>query len=233
MPLLSPTRTPGKITLSKLEITFVDRTSTVIYSKRQLARKTIARRAPKTRGKLKPQWNIIENDTISNYSLHTITLDADDRKNTVLRKNNQAIVTQTLPTHQKQASPPKRLINMVACKSLREYKRNQEKIKQLCLEVKKRAQQKEQSLIQGPSSSKTTIPSGEQDHYNHEKLVTIAKNNQKQQQQRRCTKQKHKVNTDMQQLKQQLSPQRMKKQKMLQKEVKSKPRWKKETNAKT
>ena len=35
-PLLSPTRTPGKITPSKLEITFGDKTSTVIYGRNNL-----------------------------------------------------------------------------------------------------------------------------------------------------------------------------------------------------
>ena len=52
--LLSPKRTPEKITTSKLEIAFGDNTSTVIYSKRQLARKTIARKALEPRGTLKP-----------------------------------------------------------------------------------------------------------------------------------------------------------------------------------
>ena len=54
-PLLSPTRTPGNITPSKLEITFGDKTSTVIYGRKQLARKTVARKAPEPRGTLKPQ----------------------------------------------------------------------------------------------------------------------------------------------------------------------------------
>ena len=121
VPLLSPTRIPGKITPSKLEITFGDKTSTVIYGRKQLARKTMARKSPEPRGTLKPQWNIIENGTITNYSPHTITLDTDNRKNTVIRKSDLAIVTQPLPSHQKHTSPPKRLIHMVACKSLREY----------------------------------------------------------------------------------------------------------------
>ena len=34
-PLLSPTRTPGKITPSKLEVTFGDKTTTVIYGRKQ------------------------------------------------------------------------------------------------------------------------------------------------------------------------------------------------------
>ena len=124
-PLLSPTRTPGKISPSKLEITFGDKTSAVIYSKRQLTRKTKARKAHEPRVTLKPQWNIIENGTITNYSPHIIKLDTDNRKNTV--KNDLAFVTQPLPLHQKQKSPPKRLIHIVTCKSLRENNNNQEK----------------------------------------------------------------------------------------------------------
>ena len=52
-PLLSPTRTPGKTIQSKIEITFGDKTSAVIYGRKQLARKTIARKAPEPRGTLK------------------------------------------------------------------------------------------------------------------------------------------------------------------------------------
>ena len=38
-PLLSPTRTPGKIIPSKLEMTFIDKTSTVINGRKQIAQK--------------------------------------------------------------------------------------------------------------------------------------------------------------------------------------------------
>ena len=48
-PLLSPTRTPGKIIPSKLDITFGDKTSTLIYGRKQVARKTIARKASEPR----------------------------------------------------------------------------------------------------------------------------------------------------------------------------------------
>ena len=81
------------------------KTSTVIDSKNQLARKTIARKAPETRGSLKPQWNIIENVTITIYTPHTKTLDTDTRIKTVIRKSDLAIVTQPLPVHHKQTSP--------------------------------------------------------------------------------------------------------------------------------
>ena len=127
VPLLSPTRTLAKIIPSKLEITFGDKTSTLIYGRKQVARKTIARKASEPRGTLKPQWNIIENGTITSYPPHTITLNTDNRKNTVIRKNDLAIVTQLLTSQQRQPSPPKRLIHMVACKSLREYNNNKNK----------------------------------------------------------------------------------------------------------
>ena len=146
--MLSPTLTPGIITPSKLEIIFGDKTSTVKYCRKQLARKTIAQKAPEPRGTLKPQWNIIENGTIINYSTQTITLDTDNRKNTVIRKSDLAIVSQQLLSDQKHTSPPKRLIHIVACKSLREYNNNKKKIKQFCLEEKRGAKQKQLSLMQ-------------------------------------------------------------------------------------
>ena len=203
-------RIPGKIIPSKLEINFGDKTSTVIYSKRQLARKTIARKAPEPRGTLKQQWKIIENGTITNYPPHTITLDIDNRTNTVIRKSDLAVVKQPLPSNQKQTSPPKRLMHMVACKSLIEYDNYQEKIKQFCLEEKRRAKQKQQSLTQGHSSSTTKTPTGDGELYSHEQLVSIAKNNQKQQQQKKRTQQKQKTPTSKKQPRQRTSPQRRK-----------------------
>ena len=49
-PLISLTRTPGKIIPSKLENTFRDKISTIVYNKKQVARK-----ATEPRGILKPQ----------------------------------------------------------------------------------------------------------------------------------------------------------------------------------
>ena len=181
---------------------------------------------------MKPQLNIIENGPVTNFSPHTITLDTDNRKKLVIIKIDLAIVTQPLPSPQKQTSPPKRLTHMVACKSLRECNINQAKIKQFCFEEKRRAKQKQQSLMKGPSSSKTPTPSGEQDLYSLEKLVTNAKNNQRQQQQNMRTQQKRNVNIEKQQPRQQLSPQRRKKDTMPQKGDKIKIRWKTETKPK-
>ena len=71
---------------------------------------------------------------------------------------------------------------MVACKTVGEYKRNQEKIKQFCLEEKKRAQQAAQP---GPSTSTHQTPSGDTQLDEHEKLIALAKDKKKQQQRRR------------------------------------------------
>ena len=45
-PLLSHTRNPGKIKPERFEITFGDKTSSVVYNRKNITRKTIARRAP-------------------------------------------------------------------------------------------------------------------------------------------------------------------------------------------
>ena len=52
-PLLSHTRVAGKIIPDRLEITFGDKTSTVVYNRKDIARKSIARKAPEPRGTLK------------------------------------------------------------------------------------------------------------------------------------------------------------------------------------
>ena len=182
-PLLSPTRTPVKIIPSKLAITFGDKTSTIVYNKKQVARKTIARKAPKPRGILKPQWNIIENGTITNYSPHTKTLDINNQKNTVIRKNNLAFVTKPMIQQQEPAPPAKRLIYMVACKSLREYNNNQEKINKFCLEEKRQAKLRQQALIPGPSSIPASTPTENRIYTAMRKLSnwqrTINRNNRK------------------------------------------------------
>ena len=162
---------------------------------------------PEPSGISKPQRNIIENGTITNYSPQTKTLDTNNRKNTVIRKNDLATVTKPITKQQEPAPPAKRLIHMVACKSLREYNNNQQKIKKFCLEEKRL---RRQALIPGPSSIPTPTPTGEQNLYSHEKNVEMAKNNQSQQQKRR-QQQKRKINTTKQQPKQQLQPHSRKK----------------------
>ena len=64
-PLLSHKRVPGKTIPDKLEITFGNKTSTIIYDRKNIARKTKARKAPQPRGNLKPQCNIIQDGTRS------------------------------------------------------------------------------------------------------------------------------------------------------------------------
>ena len=57
-----------------------------------------------------------------------MALDTNTRKRTVNRKNDLAIVTETKPI---ESIEKLRLIHMVACKTIGEYKRNQEKIKKI------------------------------------------------------------------------------------------------------
>ena len=125
---------PIKITPDKLMITFGDKTTSITNTRKQIARKTIARKAPEPRGTLKPLWNIIPDGTITNYSPTTITLDTITRKNTVIRKNDLEIINET----------KSRLMHFVACKTVRDYNRNQEKIKQFLLTEKKQFKQSKQ-----------------------------------------------------------------------------------------
>ena len=153
---------PIKITPDKLMITFGDKTTTINNTRKQVARKTLARRATEPRGTLKPLWNIIPDGTITYYSPTTITLDTHNRKDTVIRKNDLAILNETKP----------RLIHFVACKTVREYKRNQEKIKEFLLTEKKN-NQKTQSKEKQEHNPVTTfhtgqlVPSTSQYNYRH------------------------------------------------------------------
>ena len=67
-------------------LTFGDKTTTITNTRKQVARKKLARKTPEPRGTLKPLWIIIPDGTISNYSPTTITLATNTRKNTVIRK---------------------------------------------------------------------------------------------------------------------------------------------------
>ena len=53
---------------------------------------------------------------ITSYSSHTITIDTQKRKNTLIRKNDIAIARET----------NNRLFHMVACNTVKEYNRKQE-----------------------------------------------------------------------------------------------------------
>ena len=120
---------PIKIIPHNWMTTIGDKTTSITNTRKQVARKTLARKAPEPSGTLKPLWNIIPDGTITNYSPKTITLDTNTRKNTVIRKNDMAIVNKTEP----------RLMQFVACKTIRDYNRNQEKIKQFLLTERKQA----------------------------------------------------------------------------------------------
>ena len=101
---------PIKIIPDKLTLTFGDKTTTITKTKKQVARKTLARRSQEPRGTIKPLWNIIPDGKITNYSPTTITLDKHNRKNVVVRKNDLAIINETKP----------RLMHFVACKTVQE-----------------------------------------------------------------------------------------------------------------
>ena len=102
-------------------------------------------------------WNIIPDGTITNYTPHTITIDTPKRKDTVIRKSDIAIATETIPRKPS-------LIEFVACKTVDEYKRNKEKIKKFCLDEKKQKekqtgeQEKEQQDESQQGTSKQNQP---------------------------------------------------------------------------
>ena len=124
---------PRKISPSEIPFSIGDKTTKIIYNKKNVARKSIARKTKEPRITLAPQWTIIPDGTITNYTPHTITIDTPLRKNTVIQKNDIAIASETRPILETKP----RLIHMVACKTVGEYKRNQEKISKLCLDEAK------------------------------------------------------------------------------------------------
>ena len=113
---------PSKIFSSEIRFSIGDKTTKIICNRKNVARKSIARKTKEPKNTLAPQWTIIPDGTITNYTPHTITIDTPLRKNTVIQKNDIAIATETKPIPEK----PK-LIHLVACKTVGEYKRNQEK----------------------------------------------------------------------------------------------------------
>ena len=93
---------PFRITINKLSITFGDMNSVLINKRKQVARKTLMRRAPEPRGTLKPLWNIIPDGTITDYTPTTISIDTHNRANTGILKSYLAIAKET---YQKPAQP--------------------------------------------------------------------------------------------------------------------------------
>ena len=87
------------------------------------------RKNPEPRGTSKPQCSIIPDGTIVDHTLHTNTIDTNNRRSTVIRINDIAISTETRP---KPPEPKLRLINFVACKTVGEYNRSKRKIEKFC-----------------------------------------------------------------------------------------------------
>ena len=121
-------------------ITFGGKTTTITNTKKEVARKTLARRTTEPRGTLKPLYNITSGGTFSNYS-PTITLDTHNRKNTIIREINLANVNESKP----------RLMHFVAGQTVREYNRNQEKIKEFLLTEKETNKQAQIKKNQQPT----------------------------------------------------------------------------------
>ena len=153
---------PIKITPDKLSITFGDKTSVLINERKQVARKTLMRKAPEPRGTLKPLWNIITDGTIADYTPTTKSIDTHNRSNTRIRKRDLAIATET---YQKPTSPPQlqepkpRLMHFVACKTVREHNMNREKIRKFCLQEKRQLQMRE-TVQATPVDESTMNPVG-------------------------------------------------------------------------
>ena len=122
---------------------------------------------------LKPQWNITPDGTITNYSPHTITLDTNNRKNTVIRNSDLAIVTQTLPTPSETNTNNKpRLTHMVACKTFNEYHSNQRKLRRFYLE-----EQAARAALSMPSRPNPV----NREPLGHSEVLKMAKANQRKQ----------------------------------------------------
>ena len=73
-------KSPRKIYPSEIHFTIGDKTTKYIKTRKNVARKSLSRKTKEPRNTLAPQWNIIQDGTISNYSPHTITIDTPIRK---------------------------------------------------------------------------------------------------------------------------------------------------------
>ena len=104
VPLINtPTR---NIRPSELHFSIGDHTTKIVYNKKNIARKTIMRKAKEPRPTLASQWNIIPDGTINGYSPHTVTIDTPKGKNTVIRKNDIVIATESIPLPPPEPKPP-------------------------------------------------------------------------------------------------------------------------------
>ena len=85
---LAPRRqkSPRKIYPSEIHFTIGDKTTKFIKTRKNIARKSLARKTKEPRHTLAPQWNIIQDGTITDYTPHTITIDTPLRKNSNKKK---------------------------------------------------------------------------------------------------------------------------------------------------
>ena len=162
-------------------MTFGDKTSVLIIKRKQVARKTLMRRAPEPRGTLKPLWNIYPDETITDYTPTTISFDKHNGANTRIRKTDLAIATET---YQKPTPPPQpqeaqpRLMHFVAYRTVQEYNRNREKIRKFCLEEKKRLQREAQltgtqhAMEQNKPGTPTRAPEAHEQRSNEDRPGT-------------------------------------------------------------
>ena len=71
---------PRKIYPSEFHFTLGDKTTKFIKSRKNIARKSLSRKTKEPRHTLAPQWNIIQDGTITGYLPHTITIDTTHKK---------------------------------------------------------------------------------------------------------------------------------------------------------
>ena len=57
---------PSKISPSEIHFSIGDKTTKIVYNKKNVARKSIARKTKEPRNTLAPQWTIIPDGTITN-----------------------------------------------------------------------------------------------------------------------------------------------------------------------
>ena len=192
-PALAPRtqKSPRKIYPSEIHFTIGDKTTKFRKTRKNIARKSLTRKTKEPRHTLAPQWNIIQDGTITDYTPHTITIDTPLRKNTVIRKSDLAIVNEQeqIPEITTEQQKP-RLIHMVACKTVGEYKKTKKKIKNFCFEEAK--QQKKTGKAVQPNgeakirrpSSRNTRPRTQPTNWSPAKVRRVATQNHLKQQQK-------------------------------------------------
>ena len=118
------------------------------------------RKAKEPHGTLKPMWNILSDGI--NLFPHSITVDTQNRKDTVIRKNVVANATEIFEKNQ--------IYQICRIENRGEYDRNREKIQKFYLDEQKEKREQEEKAKnqQRPSHSgkdlvnPTSIPAGKQ-----------------------------------------------------------------------